>query len=189
MADTIPGVPSTPPPAHRGLSRLVLLISIALPLIVALLFQVKLEVNLPFDPYKVPLFNAFCNGLTTLLLIGALVAVKAKKIQVHTRLIYASMGVSVLFLLGYVFYHITTSHTPYPADAPNRGIYLLLLLSHIALAAIQAPLVLYAFLYGYTGQYDKHRRLVKFAFPVWLYVSITGVICYLMIAPYYPTVS
>ena len=169
---------------HKGLSRLIMAISIALPVIVAVLFQVKIPALWPGDPYVLPLVNAYLNGTTALVLIGALLAIKAKKVVLHTRLIYLAMLLSVVFLLGYVLYHVSTEHTKYVGE--QKALYLSLLFSHIALAAIQPPFVLYAFLYGYTKQWDKHKRLVKWAFPIWLYVSITGVICYLMISPFYP---
>lgn len=169
---------------YPKLNRLVQIISIALPLIVAVLFQVKLPNFLPFSPYWLPSINAFLNGSTAAVLIMALFAIKGGKVQLHSRLIYFAMFLSVLFLLGYVLYHITTEHTKYAGEWTKT--YYSLLISHILLAAIQAPLVLYAFLYGFTGQWDKHKKMVKLAFPVWLYVSVTGVICYKLIAPFYP---
>ena len=169
---------------YKTLSTLIKIVSIVLPVVVAFLFGIKLDIQLPFNVYILPLINAVLNGLSAVLLIGALVAVKQGNIQWHSRMIYLSMVVSIVFLLCYVLYHITTMHTSYTGE--YRGLYLSLLFSHIVLAAVQPPFVLYAFLYGYTGQMDKHKRIVKWAFPIWLYVSITGVICYLMIAPYYP---
>ena len=82
-------------------------------------------------------------------------------------------------------YHVTAEHTKYGGEGAIKIIYLLILASHIILAAIQAPFVLYAFFYGYTGQIEKHRKIVKFSYPIWLYVSVTGVLVYLMISPYY----
>lgn len=169
---------------YKTLSTLIKIISVVLPVVVAVLFRVKLDIQLPFNVYILPLINAILNGLSAVLLVGALVAAKQGNIQLHSRMIYMAMVVSIIFLLCYVLYHITTMHTSYAGD--YRGLYLILLFSHIVLAAIQPPFVLYAFLYGYTGQIEKHKRIVKLAFPIWLYVSVTGVICYLMIAPYYP---
>lgn len=168
---------------YKGLNTLIMVISIALPIIVAVLFGVKLNISLPFDEHILPMINAFLNGGAAVLLIGALIAVKSKNIVLHSRFIYLAMAFSLVFLLLYVFYHIVTESTKY--GGTMGYIYYPLLISHIILAAIQAPLVLYAFLYGYTGQVEKHKKLVKFSYPVWLYVSITGVICYLMISPFY----
>lgn len=173
-------------PNYKKLRLIVNIISIVLPIAVGVLFKLEVDINWPFNPYWLPAFNALLNGTCAVLLIGALIAVKKGNIKLHSRLIYAGMGVSLLFLLFYILYHISTGHTAYPAEASGRTVYLVLLLTHILLAAIQAPFVLYAFLYGYTKQVEKHKKLVKFSYPIWLYVSITGVICYLMIAPYYP---
>lgn len=168
---------------HQKLNTLITIISIALPLVVAVLFGIKLEVNLPFSMYLLPKINAVLNGISSILLVAALVAVKFKNIKLHSRLIYTAMFLSLAFLLIYVFYHLISDSTKYEG---NYGvIYYPLLLSHIALAALQAPLVLYSFLYGITGQIERHKKLVKFSYPVWLFVCISGVICYLMISPYY----
>jgi putative membrane protein len=175
---------------EKQLSRLnlvITLISIALPLVVVILFGVKLKIELPFDPHLLPFANAILNSISALTLIAALIAVKQKNIKLHSNLIYFAMGISFMFLLLYIFYHIITDSTRYGGSMGY--IYYPLLISHIILAAIQAPLVLFAFLYGYSGQIEKHKRLVKISYPVWLYVSISGVICYLMISPYYKILS
>lgn len=171
---------------YKKLRMLVNVISFALPVIVGAMFQFKFKDFVwPFDVHVLPLINAILNGTTALLLIGALVAVKGKNIDLHKRLIYAGMGLSLLFLVVYIMYHTTAGHTKFGGEGTIRTVYFLLLITHIILAAIQAPFVLYAFLYGYTGQIEKHQKIVKFSYPIWLYVSITGVICYLMISPYY----
>jgi putative membrane protein len=168
---------------QNNLNTIISVISIALPLVVVILFGVKVDVKLPFSVHLLPMANAIINALTSVILIGALIAAKQKNIKVHSTLIYISMAFSLAFLLIYVFYHIVTDSTKYEG---NMGyIYYPLLLSHIVLAAVQAPLVLYAFMYGFTGQIERHKKLVKVSYPVWLYVCVTGVICYLMIAPYY----
>lgn len=172
--------------SYKTLRLLVNVISVALPLIVGAMFQFKFKDFVwPFDVHVLPLINAILNGTTALLLIGALVAVKGKNIDLHKRLIYTGMGLSLLFLVVYIMYHTTAGHTKFGGEGTIRTIYFVLLITHIILAAIQAPFVLYAFLYGYTGQIEKHQKIVKFSYPIWLYVSITGVICYLMISPYY----
>jgi len=171
---------------YKKLRLLVNVISVALPLIVAAMFQFKFkDFNWPFDVYILPLVNAILNGTVAVLLIGALVAVKNKNIEAHKRFIYTGMGLSLLFLVVYIMYHTTAGHTKFGGDGTIKYVYFFLLLTHIVLAAIQAPFVLYAFLYGYTGQIEKHQKIVKLSYPIWLYVSITGVICYLMISPYY----
>ena len=167
----------------KKLSFIITTISIALPLVVVVLFGVRLNIELPFDPHLLPLINAVLNAVSAFVLIAALLAVKQKNIKLHSRLIYLAMAISLLFLLLYVFYHVITDSTKYGGSMGY--LYYPLLISHIILAAIQAPLVLFAFLYGYSGQVEKHKKLVKISYPVWLYVSVTGVICYLMISPFY----
>lgn len=167
------------------LKLLINIISIVLPVTVAIMFRIKLPIDWPFDVHFLPMTNAIINGLTALVLMGALLAIKQRNVALHTRLVYTAMVLSLLFLVIYILYHTTTTHTSFGGEGGIRTFYLILLATHIILAAIQPPLVLYAFYYGYTGQYDKHLKWVRFSFPVWLYVSVTGVICYLMISPYY----
>ncbi len=169
--------------SQKNLNTVITVISIVLPLVVAILFGVRLNIELPFDVHLLPFINAVLNAASAITLVAALVAVKNKNIKLHSNLIYLAMLLSLIFLLLYVFYHIVTDSTKY--EGSMGYIYYPLLISHIILAAVQAPLVLFAFLYGFTGQIERHKKLVKFSYPVWLYVCITGVICYLMIAPYY----
>ncbi len=177
--------PSTPslPSNYATLSLWVKIVSLALPVVVALLFGIKLNVSLPFDKHLLPFFNAIINSICTVFLIGALVAAKAKNIGLHSRLIYVSMALSLLFLLFYVAYHLVSEPTKY--GGAYGYVYYPLLITHIILAAIQPPFVLYAFLFGYTGQNERHRKLVKISYPIWLFVAISGVVCYAMISPYY----
>lgn len=174
-------------PAYKKLKLAVNAISILLPVLVGIMFQFKFkDFEWPFDVHVLPLINAILNGGCALLLIGALVAIKNKNVELHTRLIYAAMVLSLLFLVVYIMYHTTAGHTKFGGEGNIRLVYFVLLITHIITAAIQAPFVLYAFLYGYTNQIEKHQKIVKISYPLWLYVSITGVICYLMISPYYP---
>lgn len=171
---------------YKKMRLLVNIISVLLPLIVGAMFQFKFsDFVWPFDVHVLPLINAILNGATALVLIASLVAVKNKNIDLHEKLIYVGMVLSLLFLVVYIMYHTTAGHTKFGGEGTIRTVYFFLLITHIILAAIQAPFVLYAFLYGYTGQIEKHQKIVKFSYPIWLYVSITGVICYLMISPYY----
>lgn len=177
---------ATENPSYQNLRRLVILLSVVLPLVVALMFQFKFtSFKWPFDVHLLPLTNAILNASCSVMLIGALFAAKSKNIKLHTRLIYTSMVLSLLFLVVYVLYHLTAEHTKFGGEGTVKIVYLVILFTHIVLAAVQTPFVLFAFLYGYTNQIEKHKKIVKFSYPIWLYVSITGVICYLMIAPYY----
>jgi len=171
--------------AFKKLNRIALVLAIALPLIVALLFGVKVEIDYPFSVYLLPKINAGLNAFSALCLISALYFIKKGNIKLHTSAIYAAMGASIGFLLLYVLYHISTAHTTFQGEGVIRYVYFILLITHILLAIIQPAFVLYAFLYAFTGRIEKHKRIVKIAYPIWLYVAITGVICYLMISPYY----
>lgn len=174
--------------AYKNLRLAVNIISVVLPVLVALMFQFKFkDFEWPFNVYYLPLTNALLNAGCALLLIGALVAIKSKNVVLHTRMIYSAMVLSLLFLVVYIMYHTTAGHVKFGGEGTIRTVYFLLLITHIITAAIQAPFVLYAFLYGFTGQIEKHQKIVKISYPLWLYVSITGVICYLMISPYYPS--
>ena len=146
-----------------------------------------------------PPFHASLNALTAVVLLVALYFIKQKKIQQHRNAIYVAIALSVLFLLSYVAYHFTTPETLF-GDANRDGVlselekaaiggtrtfYLVLLLSHIALAAGIFPFILFTFIRAYTNQIDRHRKMARWVFPLWLYVAITGPVCYFMLVPYY----
>lgn len=150
--------------------------------------------------YQLPKLNAVLNGTCSLLLICSLIAIKNKKIAIHKKLNLSAFALSSLFLISYVTAHYFIPDTRY-GDLNHNGIledlekaavsgikpfYLILLLSHILLAVAVLPMVLLSFYYGLSDQRDKHRRLTRFSYPVWLYVTISGVLVYLMISPYYP---
>jgi putative membrane protein len=139
------------------------------------------------------------NGATALILLAAFVAIKNKKVDLHRKLIFTALGLSLLFLLSYVAYHFTTPETIYgdfngngvledeerQAVGNDRLIYLILLLSHIFLAAISLPFILLTFIRAYTQQFEAHKRMARWVFPIWFYVAATGPICYLLLLPYY----
>jgi putative membrane protein len=146
-----------------------------------------------------PKYSAFINGLTSIVLILSFLSIKNKKIELHRKLNYTAMILSGIFLVLYIATHFFFPDTRY-GDVNNnnvidesekaiagssRIIYLVILISHILLAAIVLPMVLLSFHYGKTNNVMKHRKLTRFSFPIWLYVTITGVIVYLMISPYY----
>lgn len=160
--------------------KLIIIVSIVIPVAVAALFGIKIEgVDLSFLP---PVY-ATINGVTAVLLIAALIAIKSKKITLHQRLIQVCLVLSLLFLVAYVAYHMTSSSTPYGGDL--KTLYYIILFSHIGLSIIVIPFVLFAYLFAYSGKIETHRKMAKIAFPIWLYVAITGVVVYLMISPFY----
>ena len=154
-------------------------------------------VGLMRRPYKLPLpegvdlsflpaVHAVLNSLVAIFLISALIMIKRGDVANHKRFIFAAMVCSAIFLLCYVTYHFTNAETKYGGEGIARTIYFVLLISHIVLAALSLPFILQTWAYGFTNQFDLHRRMAKWVFPVWLYVAITGPICYLMLRPFYP---
>ena len=160
--------------------KLIIAVSIVIPVAVAALFGIKVDgVDLSF----LPPFYAGINGLTAVLLIGALVAIKRKNMNLHQRLIQTCLVLSLLFLLCYVAYHMTSDSTPYGGNM--KALYYFILISHIVLSVAVIPVVLFTYLFAWEGKFEKHKKWTRFAFPIWLYVAVTGVIVYLMISPYY----
>lgn len=175
------------------------IVSIVVLALVALMREVKIPLPEEFDLHFLPPFHATLNALTAVVLIIAFVFIKQKKVELHKRAIFLAIGLSVLFLLSYVAYHFTTPDTIYGdingdhlldeaeklAVAGSRPWYLLLLISHISLAALSFPFILFTFIRAYTNQFDRHRKMARWVFPIWLYVAITGPICYFLLQPYY----
>lgn len=130
-----------------------------------------------------PAVNAILNFTCFLTLIGSLVMIKKKNVMMHMRLNTFAMILSVFFLLSYVLYHVTNHETSYGGDM--KGLYYFILASHIILSAASLPFILFSYYRGFIGDINGHKKVVKFAYPVWLYVAITGPIVYLMLSPYY----
>lgn len=137
------------------------------------------------DLSMLPGVHAVLNTIAAAFLIAAYYFIRRKDIQYHRRCIYVALTASTLFLISYVIYHTTTPSTQYCYDDWTRDVYLAVLISHIALAAIVFPFILFTFVRGFTGQYAKHRRMAIWVFPVWLYVAITGPVVYLMLKECY----
>lgn len=127
------------------------------------------------------------NALAGVALLASLYFILEGKVRQHRAANLIALGLSVLFVLGYVLYHITTESTRYGGEGALRTVYLVLLATHVILAAISLPLILFTFIRAYTGQIAAHRRMARWVYPIWLYVCVTGPICYLMLRPYYPT--
>jgi putative membrane protein len=165
--------------------RTIYIVSLLVFVAVVVLFMMPKADNMPDFVRFLPALNAILNGSTALLLMASFVAIKRRQIELHKKLNLAAFVLSSLFLLSYVTFHAFGVETRFPEDNPVRPVYLFILLTHILLAAIVLPMVLISFYYGLTGKLDKHRKLVRFSFPIWLYVTVTGVVVYLMISPYY----
>lgn len=169
-------------------------------ILVGLMRRVKLPLPEGWDFSFLPPFHASVNALTALVLIAALYFIKQKNIEAHKKAIYVAIGLSVLFLLSYVAYHFTTPETIFGdanhdgtvdpeellAIGSSRTFYLILLITHIVLAGLILPFILFTFIRAYTGQIERHRKMAKWVWPIWFYVAITGPICYYMLMPYYP---
>ena len=164
----------------------IVVISIAIPLAVAvLLFMPSKITSLGDWVYFLPHLNAVINTAASLALILALIFVKQKKYKLHGATMTVAFVLGAIFLVSYVIYHGAAESTSYGGVGFIRTVYYFLLITHILFAAVALFPILFAYYYGYSNQLEKHRKMVKIAYPVWLYVSITGVIVYLMISPFY----
>tara|TARA_B100001093_G_scaffold494000_1_gene536904 strand:- start:332 stop:865 length:534 start_codon:yes stop_codon:yes gene_type:complete len=159
------------------------IISIAIPFVVALLFTVRLP-NVASLSFLPPIYAAI-NGITAAILISALIAIRKRKIFLHESLMKTAICCSLVFLLMYVAYHMTSDSTPFGGKGALKFLYYFILISHIILSVVVIPLVLHSYIRAYLGDYKAHKKIVKYAYPVWLYVAVTGVVVYLMICPYY----
>ena len=165
--------------------QLILVLSVVVLGVVTVLYSLPKQDSIPEWAKMLPRINAIINGTCSALLITSLWCIKNKKIQWHKRLNITTFALSSLFLVSYIIFHSFGVETKFPVDSPIRPVYLFILLTHILLAAIVLPLVLVSFYFGLTGKIDRNRKVSKFTFPVWLYVTVTGVVVYLMISPYY----
>ncbi|MEX0312744.1 MAG: DUF420 domain-containing protein [Allomuricauda sp.] len=158
-------------------------VSIAVPLLVVLLFMYKIPDAKPLT--FLPPIYASINGLTAVLLVAAVMAIKNGKKRIHQKLMSSCIALSALFLIMYVAYHMTSESTAYGGEGAMRYVYYFILLTHILLSVAVIPLVLITYSKGYLENYQAHKKWAKYTFPIWLYVAVTGVIVYLMISPYY----
>ncbi len=179
----------------------IILVSVLIPVAVALLFTVKLkDFGIEVEPLSfLPPIYAAINGLTALLLVMGVIAIKNGNQKVHERFMTTAIACSVIFLIMYIAYHMTTDSTVFgdidgnkildATEKANAGaardVYLFVLLTHIALSIAIIPLVLITYVRALAARFDKHKKIAKITFPLWLYVAVTGVVVYLMISPYY----
>lgn len=167
--------------------RMVMGVSIAVFLVVVILNRKIIPVTIatPTFVYFLPALNALLNGSCTLLLLLSLYFIKKKDINTHKKINMVAFALSSLFLVSYVTFHYFVKETVYGGVGVMKMIYYIVLVSHIILAAIVLPLVLLSFHKGLQMEVEKHRRLVRWTYPIWLYVTFSGVLVYLMISPYY----
>ncbi|MEN8886843.1 MAG: DUF420 domain-containing protein [Winogradskyella sp.] len=172
---------------EKKYNKWVVVLSIVIPIAVAVLFGVNLR-DLGFDvaPLTIlPPIYAAINGLTALILILAVIAIKKKNIVLHEGLMTTAIGCSVVFLVLYVAYHMTSDSTVFGGEGAIKYVYYFILITHILLSIIIIPFVLITYVRAITNSIERHKKIAKITFPLWLYVAITGVIVYLMISPYY----
>ncbi|MDH3698562.1 MAG: DUF420 domain-containing protein [Flavobacteriaceae bacterium] len=168
---------------ENRVNRLINVVSIIIPVVVAALFGIKIPDVEPLT--FLPPIYASINAATAVLLLFAVWAIKNKHPSLHQKLMTSCVILSGLFLLMYVAYHMTSESTSYGGEGILRPLYFFILVSHILLSIAVVPLVLKTYARGYLKQFDKHKKLAKITFPIWLYVAISGVVVYLMISPYY----
>jgi len=158
-------------------------ISIAIPIVVALLFMIRIP-NVASLSFLPPIY-ASINAITAIVLVFAFVSIKNKNIVLHERLMKTAIGLSVVFLVMYVAYHMTSDPTPYGGQGVLKYVYYFILISHILFSIGIIPLVLITYVRAISRHFLEHKKIARFTFPIWLYIAVTGVIVYLMIAPYY----
>ena len=177
MKEHIVGDPS------KKYSKPITAVSILIPVVVAILFSVRLPNVAPLD--FLPPIYASINALTALILVIAYVAIRQKKIKIHKKLMNTAIALSLVFLVMYVAYHMTSDPTPFGGEGVVKYIYYFILISHIILSIGIIPMVLITYVRAISKRFADHKKISVIAFPLWLYIAITGVVVYLMISPYY----
>nr|WP_315186398.1 DUF420 domain-containing protein [uncultured Flavobacterium sp.] len=168
-------------------SSFIIIVSILIPVVVAILFGVKLkDYGFDIEPLSfLPPIYATTNAITAVILVAAVIAIKNGNRKLHERLMTTAIALSVAFLVMYVAYHMTSDSTKFGGEGTIRFVYFFILITHIILSIAIIPLVLITYVRALANKFDKHKIIAKITFPIWLYVAVTGVIVYLMISPYY----
>jgi len=172
---------------EKKYNKWIILLSIIIPVAVAILFRVNLR-KLGFDVSPLtflPPIYASINAVTALILVIALWAVKTKKIILHERLMKTAICCSVLFLILYIAYHMTSDSTKFGGEGTIRYVYYFILITHIVLSIVVIPFVLITYVRALAKRFDDHKKIARVTFPLWLYVAVSGVVVYIMISPYY----
>jgi len=170
----------------KGIIRWVTVVAVAVPIVVAILLFMPSKIDFASDwVYFLPHFNAIINTAASVALIFGLIFIKNKNITLHRASMTTAFVLGAIFLVSYVIYHAAAESTTFGGQGLIKSVYYFILITHILLAAVALFPILLAYYYGHTDQRAKHKKVVKFAYPIWLYVTISGVIVYLMISPYY----
>jgi putative membrane protein len=168
---------------NKAYNAIIIFVSILIPVVVAVLSRVRIPNIAPLD--MLPPIYAIINGATAILLVVAVIQIKRGNKSKHQVLMKINILLSLLFLIMYIAYHVTSEMAIYGGEGIIRYVYYFILASHIILSGILVPLVLLTYKHAALGEYLKHRKLAKITFPIWFYVAVTGVVVYLMISPYY----
>lgn len=168
---------------EKRLNKIAWVITAAVLLLVVMMRKIKIETGIDFS--FLPAVYSTLNAITAAILVAGLYFIRKKQVRQHRRAMTLSVITSMLFLLGYVLYHITTEETKYGGEGMARYAYFFLLITHVVLAAVIFPFILFTFIRAYTGFIDRHRQMARWVYWVWLYVALTGPVLYFMISPYY----
>ncbi|WP_331497713.1 DUF420 domain-containing protein [Flavivirga spongiicola] len=168
---------------EKKYNKLIIVLSVLIPIVVAILFGVKIP-NVEPLTFLPPIY-ASINGLTALVLVLAVLQIKKGNRATHEKLMKLAIMLSVSFLVMYVAYHMTSDSTKFEGEGAIKYVYYFILLTHILLSIIVIPFVLITYVRAITNNIEKHKKIARITFPLWLYVAITGVIVYIMISPYY----
>lgn len=169
----------------KSANRLINVISVAVPVVVALLLGIRQKIDLGSWTTYLPHLNGIINSITSVLLLVGYYFIRQKNVTAHRVTMTAAFSLGAVFLVSYVLYHMSNESTPYGGQGWIRPVYYFLLISHIALSVIVLWFVLRAVYFAWTKQFNLHKQMTRWALPIWFYVSTTGVIVYLMIRPYY----
>lgn len=173
------------PVQEQKASRVINILALTIPIAVAVLLGIRQKVDLGNWTTYLPHINGVINSLTSILLLMGLYFIKQKNVEAHKRTMLTAFTLGSLFLVSYVLYHLTNESTSFGGQGWIRPVYYFLLVSHIVLSVVVVWFVLRAVYFALSGQIARHKQTVKYAFPIWLYVSVTGVVVYLLIRPYY----
>jgi putative membrane protein len=168
---------------EKKYNKLIVILSIIIPVVVVALFGIKIP-NVEPLTFLPPIY-ASINALTAVILIVAFWAITNKKIKLHQRLMQSAIILSALFLLMYVAYHMTSDSTKFGGDGMMKYLYYIILITHIILSVVVIPFVLITYVRAITENFEKHKKIARITFPLWLYVAVSGVLVYIMISPYY----
>lgn len=169
----------------RKAKLLIYTFSVIIFLLIAALGRTRLNVDVGFDIHIFAAINAVINSIVTVLLVVALIAVKQRKLVLHKNVMLAAMWLSVLFLISYVAHHLLAGDTRFGGEGAIRYLYFFILITHIVLAAVILPFILFTAYRALIGEYEIHKKIARVTWPIWFYVSLTGPVIYLMISPYY----